>query len=237
MYLLFNFLEIHFYIFQQNIYKIISFELGHFKIAIFLLLFVSGILTSINPCFLSIIPLSISYLLDYKTKNTFILGLISSFISIIVLYLLLNISYQKLIINIPLFSSFTMIVVGLNILNILKFNRIYLNSNNIYKKNLKSSLKNYVIGFIIGISSASCSTPILINILFWISYSNNLLLGAIYLLFYLIGYITPLLFLIHISINSMKLNFINKVRDFLIPFSGSFMLSLGVFSLLENIFI
>lgn len=237
MYLFLNFLQIQFYFFQQNIYKIVSYELNHFHISIFLLLFTSGILTSINPCFISIIPISIYSTMESKNKNIFILGLMTSIISIIIVALMLNNYYQKLIIHIPILSSFTMIIIGLNLLDVLKYSNIYLNSKNIYQSKLNLILKNYITGFIIGLSSSTCSTPILINILFWISYSNNLLLGVIYLLFYLIGYIFPLLLLINMNIHSMKLNIINKLWNYLVPFSGSFMLSLGIFSLLETIFI
>lgn len=235
MYPLLNDLETLFYFLQQNLSQIISYELNHFKIYIFILLFFSGIFTSINPCLISIIPISILYMIESKNKSGFILGLLSSIISVIILALIVYNYYHKLINNIPILSSLLMIIIGLNLLNILQFQNIYLNTNDLYKTKFYLIFKNYITGFIIGLSSSTCSTPILINILFWISYSNNLLLGITYICFYLTGYIFPLLFLINISISSMKLHIINKMWNYFIPFNGSIILSIGIFSLL-NIF-
>ena len=237
MYPLLNNLEVLFYSLQQNLFQVISYELNHFKINIFMLLFTAGIFTSINPCLISIIPISIYHTAESKNKNKFILGLFSSIIAIIMLALIVNNYYQKLIKNAPIFSSLLMIIIGLNLLNILRFQDIHLSTNNIHKTKLHLPLKNCIIRFIIGLSSSTCSTPMLINILFWISYSNNLLLGITYLCFYLIGYVLPLLLLINISISSAKLNIINKIWNYFITSIGSIMLSLGIFSLLETIFI
>lgn len=230
-----NLLEIEIYYLQQNINKLVSYELNHFHISILLLLFIGGVFTSINPCLLSIVPLSLSYIIDSKQqykKNIFIAGLVTSMITMIIFTTLLNSYYQELIKATPIISSISMIIIGLSLLQIIKIEITSIIKNPILISH-DFIFNNYIKGFIIGISSSTCSTPILINILFWISYSNNLLLGIIYICFYLTGYTLPLIILMNITINYIQLDIIQKIWNYIVPLNGSIILGIGVFSLLD----
>uniref|UniRef100_UPI003003749F thiol:disulfide interchange protein n=1 Tax=Anunuuluaehu liula TaxID=3049639 RepID=UPI003003749F len=237
------FFEIQVYYLQQIIYNFLSSELHNFTPYIFMLLLTGGLLTSINPCSISILPLSVSYIDNKKNnhinKYTFIAGLISSLIIIFSLSILLNNYYYKLILNIPIFSSIIIIIIGLNFLKIFNLNFFTINILQFhpFNFNIDSNFSNFIIGLMFGLSSCSCSTPILATLLFWLSNTHNILSGIIYILCYMLGYIIPLFILIEITINYTKIKIISQIWNYLMPVSGSFILGIGLFSLLNHIFI
>lgn len=233
--------EIQIYYLQQIIYNFLYSELDHFTPYLFTLLLTGGLLTSINPCFISMLPLSISYISNKKKVNiakySFLAGLMSSLISIVGFSILLNNYYNKLILNIPIFSSLLIIIIGLNLLQILDLNSFTLHRLKINQFNINLTTSSFIIGLIFGLNSFSCSTPILATILLWLSNTHHILLGTIYITSYLIGYTIPIITLIKTTISYSNMKVISKTWNYIIPVSGSFILGIGIFSLLEKIFI
>lgn len=230
-----NFIKIHFYYLEQYINKLIIHDLSKTTILIFILIFISGVFSSLNPCSISILPVAISYINnDIKIKHNyrkevFIAGTISSFILIIIFTSL----FQAFILSIPIIYSTFMICLGLSLLEIIQFNFMTFN----IKYRYSYLIKDYITGFIVGLNSSSCSTPILSTIIFWISQSKSTGLGIIYSICYLLGYTLPLLFVIQITINYAALLNFKHLWNYLIPISGSIMLGLGTLSLFHSIFI
>lgn len=234
-----NFINLQLYYLEQYVNTAIIYNLHNITVFMFILLFISGILTSVNPCMISILPLTASYI-SYENNNSykklfFILGIISSFIIILMFTALL----QAININIPNISSIYMIIIGLSLLNVISINFISLNTNSIDTVSMQTIIKDYIIGFIVGINSCSCSTPIAATVTFWISKSSFITLGILYLFCYLLGYITPLLILASQSINYINKKLTNVQNNWLtiIPFSGSAMICAGTLSLLKSVFL
>lgn len=237
---LISILETRSYYIQQTIYQFLSFELKEPTLYTIVLLFIGGLLTSFNPCFISINPIIISYI-NYNKKNPnykfmILTGLISSFVTLIIFGIILN-NYSKIIIlNTPIFTSSLIIVIGLNFLNIINLNSlnsIILKYNIFYKS---TNIPSFILGFIFGLSSCSCSTPILASLTIWLHHNQNFVLGIAYIIIYTLGYITPVIILIEITNIYNKITAITKIWRFFTPLSGSFCISIGFFSLLENLF-
>nr|YP_009295570.1 cytochrome c biogenesis protein transmembrane region [Mastocarpus papillatus]AOL58054.1 cytochrome c biogenesis protein transmembrane region [Mastocarpus papillatus] len=224
-------IEIQVYYIQQVIYPFLSSELDNTKIYTFIFLFISGLLTSLNPCFISITPIIISYINDNQQKYIFIIGLFSSMVSIISLSLVIN-TYNRRLLNIPIFTSGLIIIIGLNLLEILNFNLLQVSLLNV-----KTNISNFLIGFIFGLSSFSCSTPVITGILLKIYNNGNIFLEIIYLLCYILGYIMSVIILLETAINYSKIKVISQMWNSIMPISGSFILGMGIFSFLEYIFI
>nr|QCI06981.1 Thiol:disulfide interchange protein [Haraldiophyllum bonnemaisonii] len=60
--------EVLLYTIQQTISSIISLQSNIFSPLTIILIFLSGLLTSLNPCFISVLPLSVSYITTSSKK-------------------------------------------------------------------------------------------------------------------------------------------------------------------------
>nr|WCH56033.1 thiol:disulfide interchange protein [Calliblepharis sp.] len=235
-----NFLEMKSYYLQQKTYIILYSRLNYFYLSTCMLSLLGGILTCFNPCLISLLPISLSSIKDKHNinyTNAIIYGLISSTIIIISMNFLFNKSYNTLVIYIPIFSSILTILIGLHLLQLFKINFSFLNFSNEIQEKSHDFMTYWILGFTIGISSSTCSTPILTTIIIWLNHSENLLLGTLYTVFYLIGYTLPLFLLINIITNYSEIHIINNIWNYIIPTSGSILIATGFFSFLENILI
>nr|UAD87719.1 thiol:disulfide interchange protein [Gracilaria textorii] len=230
------------YIIEQNLYNILASQINSAHPIIFILLILIGLLTSLNPCLLSIIPTSLSYIYAKKLTNNkkklFILGILSSTIINIIIFQALHKQYEYLLHAFPLLSYITTIIISLNLLQIIEFNNRFSYNNNLYNKlSFIPLLYNYTAGLIIGISGSSCTAPILLIILFWISSCKSWLLGIIYTTTYLLSYILPIYLIINQNLNYNPINRWPLVWNNITFLSGCTMLGYSIFSLLNIIFI
>nr|YP_010196884.1 thiol:disulfide interchange protein [Crassiphycus corneus]UAD84688.1 thiol:disulfide interchange protein [Crassiphycus corneus] len=227
---------------EQKLFTVLTSQINHAYPIIFILLIFSGLLTSFNPCLLSIIPTSLSYIygekLTNKNKSIFILGIFSSITFSIPIFQVLHKEYEYLFHIFPILSHIITIIISLNLLQIFEFNNNFNFINNSYQRlSFIPLLYNYMIGFIIGISSTSCTIPILLIIIFWISSCKSWFLGIIYTLTYLLSYTLPIYLIIN---NNIKFNQLNKwppIWNNITLFSGCIMLGYSIFSLLNTVFI
>nr|YP_010903184.1 thiol:disulfide interchange protein [Hypnea cornuta]WCH55637.1 thiol:disulfide interchange protein [Hypnea cornuta] len=192
-----NFLEMKSYYLQQVLYILFYSRLNYSHSYTCMLSLICGILTFLNPCLLSILPISLSSIQNIETRkyqNALIYGLIISNIVMITIIAIFTQSYNKVTIYIPTLSSMLTIFIGLNLLQLLKTNFSFLNRHLKINNNKNYSITTLITGFTIGINSSTCSTPTLTTITIWLNYSSNILWGILYILFYLIGYTMPVFF-------------------------------------------
>nr|QCI05289.1 Thiol:disulfide interchange protein [Compsothamnion thuyoides] len=122
---LYDIYEVYFYILQQNLYRLLILNISQFNIYVCILMFLFGLITSLSPCFLSIMPLSIAYMNSskYSKKNNllFTLGIANTifFFSLIINFI--NIKYFSHIYKVPIFSSIILLIISLNLLQIFNF--------------------------------------------------------------------------------------------------------------------
>lgn len=238
------FVETAMYNLQQRITYILI-NVNSFQLSTCLLFFSAGILTVFNPCFISLFPLSISYINSY-TKNIdkyiFIIGLVTSILVIIFLTNFFSYSFFTYITRIPLLSLIIIVFLSLNLLqvfnifsyfNILNFYHIFnLNQNN---WRVNTEVKSYFTGFIIGLTTVPCNTPIFTMIHFLLYNSNKLLVLFIYLIIYLAGCIFPFLLVFYIFFRYLQAYVLLSMSNVIIPFIGFTTLTISLFFLLEKI--
>lgn len=236
-----NILDIQLYYWQQQLSILISLELGSVTPLTFIILLMAGLITSMNPCLLSVLPLSVSYLygssarIKSVSKIVFIAGITSSFIAMVLVTSIVSQQYANLINVIPISSSVFTIFIGLSLLQVININDFIPNFD-IFSSSLnKQLLQNYITGLVLGLSSTPCSTPIILIILVWLLNVKYWFLGCIYLLIYCLGYILPLVVVINFVFNYNQLLKIVKSWNYLVPISGSCVLGLGIFSFLQKI--
>nr|QHD45213.1 thiol-disulfide interchange protein [Grateloupia turuturu] len=235
-----NFLDIQLYYWQQQLSMLISAELGNCTPLTFTILLMAGLVTSMNPCLLSVLPLSVSYLSSSSahtksvSKLVFIGGVITSFITMVLVTSIVSQQYANLINVIPIFSSIFTILIGLSLLQIINIYNFTSNFDTFSFSSNTQLLQTYITGLIFGLSSTPCSTPIILIILVWLLNVKYWLLGFIYLFIYCLGYIFPLVILINYVLNYDQILNIIKSWNYLIPISGSCILGVGIFSFLQK---
>ncbi len=154
---------------------------------------VAGLLSALLPCSLTQLPLLIAYLGGYESDNKkksvkysifYAIGNSVVFIVLGLLSALIGKSFSILSKKIYIILGILMIIIFLQMINVI----------NIIPKGLKKpttdkkgALGALILGIIGGFFTSPCTTPVLLAILSYVVSTQNIILGAIMLLFYSIG--------------------------------------------------
>nr|YP_010619207.1 Thiol:disulfi de interchange protein [Amplisiphonia pacifica]WAX03220.1 Thiol:disulfi de interchange protein [Amplisiphonia pacifica] len=232
---------IFFYTLQKQLSYLLFVSSNEQVILLSMLLFFFGLITIFTPCFLSLLPLALSYIHSKKNYGlnviVFIAGLLTSFVSLIAFTNLF--SFSIFIYNVPLFSYLILMLVSLDLMKILSISKLNIpfgqyismsSSDNIF-------LQSYLMGLIVGSSSLPCNTSIIIVVTSLVNNLNNIFLVLLYLIIYLAGCLFPLLLILKIKINYNNFSFLLFIWKSVFPVSGSFLFVFSCLSLLKTIFI
>lgn len=170
---------------------------GHFSLIMLAISFLGGLLASVSPCSLAMLPIIIGYVGGYSQGNPaktflqmlfFVLGSSIVFAGIGIICAVTGKVFVAVapIYFILLLSSLLM-VMGLNILGVLDFNIPV-----IVKQIPQSNGKNMIlypilIGAVFALAGTPCSTPILAGIMAFASMSTNILSAVLMLFMFSLG--------------------------------------------------
>jgi len=207
------------------------------------LIFSAGLLTSLGPCSLSLLPITVAYIGGTNSENNnnfkifgFCGGVVLSLVFLGAISGFLGRIYGQLPEFFNIFISIFAITMGLNLLGILKFQFPNIPSLNFVEKNLPPLLAPLITGTTFGLASSPCITPVLATLLAWVSQAKNPLISIIFLFFFGLGQVTPLFFVAITTENMRKLLEFRKYSQ-AIPFcSGIILLTIGVLNILSNWF-
>lgn len=154
---------------------------------------IAGLLSALLPCSLTQLPLLIAYLGGYESDNKkksvkysifYAIGNSLVFMVFGLLSALIGKSFSILSKKIYIILGILMIIIFLQMINVI----------NIIPKGLKKpttdkkgALGALILGIIGGFFTSPCTTPVLLAILSYVVSTQNIILGAIMLLFYSIG--------------------------------------------------
>ena len=202
------------------------------------LIFTAGLLTSLGPCSLSLLPITIAYVGGTK-KNRFKLisfscGVIFSLVTLGALSGFLGKIYGQLPSYYSSLVALIAIIMGLNLLGILKFQLPNGPDLRFMENKLPSLLTPFIIGGAFGFASSPCITPVLATLLAWVSQANNPTIAIIFLLFFGFGQVTPLLLAGATTENLQQFLELRKYSQIIPTLSGLFLVSLGILNLVSN---
>ena len=205
--------------------------------AIFLV-FAAGLLTSLGPCSLSLLPITIAYIGGTK-KNKFKLlgfsaGVVFSLITLGALSGLLGKIYGQLPSFYTSFIALIAIIMGLNLLGILKFQLPNGPDLRFMEDKLPSIITPFTIGGAFGLSSSPCITPVLASLLAWVSQAKNPIISIIFLFFFGLGQVTPLILAGATTENLKQFLELRKYSQIIPTLSGLFLVSIGILNLISN---
>lgn len=241
---MFQSLQLYLYELSQWATQLVNAQLSHVSLVSVTVVALAGLLTSLSPCLLSMLPIMVGYMGGYDSETRqqavfksicFALGLATTLAILGLVAGLFGLVYGQVAIGLPIIVSLVAILMGLNLLGLLPLSLPTLGGPEVSQWNLPPWLKAYALGLTFGIVASPCSTPVLATLLAWISASQNPVLGGALLLAYAVGYVTPLV-LAGTFTNSLKrLLELRQWSSWITPASGVLLLVFGVFSLLNRL--
>ncbi|ACC83980.1 cytochrome c biogenesis protein CcdA [Nostoc punctiforme UO1] len=237
-------LQTQIYQLEQFANSLVSNQLAHLSVVSVGIIFVAGLLTSLTPCMLSMLPITIGYIGGYEAKNRlqaaaqstwFALGLATTLAGMGIIAALVGKVYGQVGIGLPIIVSIIAILMGLNLLEALPLQFPSLGETNWISQDLPIGLRSYLLGLTFGLVASPCSTPVLASLLGWIANTQDLILGAVLLLSYTAGYVAPLILAGTFTASIKKLLELRRWSGWINPVSGALLVGFGVFSLISRI--
>ncbi|HEY9808772.1 MAG TPA: cytochrome c biogenesis protein CcdA [Halomicronema sp.] len=234
-------LKTQLYHLQQIADNLVTGQLTHLTPLSIAIIFLAGLLTSLTPCMLSMLPITIGYIGGYEAKTRlqaaaqstwFSLGLATTLAGLGILAAVAGQVYGQVGIGLPIIVSIIAILMGLNLLEALPLQLPAWGSTDWISKDLPESLRSYLTGLTFGIVASPCSTPVLATLLAWISTTKDPILGSLLLLSYTAGYVAPLILAGTFTASLKKLLELRQWSSWITPLSGALLVAFGVFSLL-----
>ena len=205
-----------------------------------LIVFMGGLLTSLGPCSLSLLPITIAYLAGFKNNQNplqrtilFCSGIVISLVVLGILSSFLGKIYGQLPGFFSIFISLLAIIMGLNLLGVLKFSLPSGPDPEIWKNKVPTALAPVSAGLAFGLASSPCTTPILAVLLAWVAKQANPLSGTIFLGSFAIGQVVPLFVAGTFAASIPKLLSFRPIGKWVPPISGVILLTVGLVSLLS----
>ncbi len=206
----------------------------------FLLIFSAGLLTSLGPCSLSLMPLTIAYIGGSKNKHnqikilSFCSGVIFSLVLLGALSGFLGKIYGQLPHIFTTSISIFAIIMGLNLLGLIRLQLPNSPDFTFIENKVPPFLAPMVTGAAFGLASSPCITPVLATLLAWVSQAKNPLISLIFLFFFGLGQVIPLIIVGFTTESLKKLLEFRKFSQIIPTFSGLILVSLGLLNLISN---
>ncbi len=226
---------------QQLANQLVANQLTHLSWVSIGVIFLAGLLTSLTPCMLSMLPITIGYIGGYEAKSRlqaatqstwFALGLATTLSALGILAAVVGKVYGQVGIGLPIIVSLIAILMGLNLLEALPLQFPAWGGMDWISQDLPEGVRSYLIGLSFGVVASPCSTPVLATLLAWISTTQDPILGGALLVFYTAGYVSPLIVAGTFTASIKKLLELRQWSNWITPISGALLVGFGVFSLL-----
>lgn len=165
----------------------------------FILIYLGGVLTSISPCILSMVPVMIGYIGGYSEKSrlkgfimsmAFVLGLSVTFALLGILAALLGQIFGQIGQGWYYIIAAVAIIMGLHLLGVINISFPTLKKMPIKSKGV---IPSFFIGMLFGLVASPCATPVLAVIMTYIAAQGNLVTGGAMLFVYGLGHGLPLI--------------------------------------------
>ncbi|OKH16926.1 cytochrome c biogenesis protein CcdA [[Limnothrix rosea] IAM M-220] len=234
-------LSLQLYQLQQWGDRLVDQQLDHWSVLSIFLVFGAGLLTSLTPCTLSMLPITIGYIGGAEEKTRlqtifqsiwFAVGLATTLAALGIVAAGFGQIYGQIGIGLPIVVSGIAIVMGLNLLEIIQIQFPSIGATDWITNDLPKGVRAYLVGLTFGLVASPCSTPVLATLLAWVSTTHDLVLGAGLLLAYTLGYVMPVLIAGIFTASLKKLLSLRQWSGWINPVSGALLVGFGIFSLL-----
>ena len=239
-----EFFQTQLYLLERFADRIVSTQLDHLSLVSIGVIFLAGLVTSLTPCMLSMLPITVGYIGGYQSEGRFqaaaqsswfALGLATTLAILGIVATTIGKVYGQIGVGLPIVVSLVAIAMGLNLLEILPLRFPSLGATDWIGEDLPRGLRSYLIGLTFGLIASPCSTPVLATLLTWVATTQNLVLGGGLLVAYAMGYVLPLVIAGTFTASIKRILELRRWSSWINPVSGALLLGFGIFSLLSRL--
>ena len=205
------------------------------------LVFGGGALTSLGPCSLSLLPVTLAYLAGFEDGRppwqrslAFCGGIVGALVILGSLSGMIGRIYGQVPALIPSLVAVLAIVMGLNLLGVLRIPLPAGPDPENWRSKVPAPLAPVAAGLAFGVAASPCTTPVLAVLLGWIAQSGRPLVGMALLTSFGIGQVVPLLIAGTFAATVPKLLALRSLGRWVPPISGVVLLSTGLLTLIAR---
>ncbi|MFL0732602.1 MAG: cytochrome c biogenesis CcdA family protein [Prochlorococcus sp.] len=225
----------------RNSEQLLSHGLSHLSPLTLVLVFAAGLLTSLGPCSLSLLPVTLAYLAGFDSQQppwqrsmAFCAGIVGALVLLGSLSGLIGRIYGQIPGVVPTFVALLAVLMGLNLLGLIKLPLPTGPDPNLWRQRVPAPLAPIAAGLAFGLAASPCTTPVLAVLLGWIAQSGQPLAGIVLLTCFGLGQVLPLLLAGGAAASVPKLLALRPIGRWIPPMSGAVLLTTGVLSLLAR---
>jgi cytochrome c-type biogenesis protein len=237
-------LQTQLYQLQQFADNLVSSQLADLNWVSVAVIFAAGLLTSLTPCMLSMLPITIGYIGGYEAQSRvqaavqstwFAFGLATTLAGLGIVASVFGKVYGQIGVGLPIVVSAIAIVMGLYLLDAIPMPLPSFGGTEWISQEWPKGLRSYLLGVTFGLVASPCSTPVLATLLAWVSTTGEPIVGGGLLLAYSVGYVAPLILAGTFTATLKKLLSLRQWSAWITPTSGALLVGFGVFSLLSRL--
>ncbi|MFM7676503.1 MAG: cytochrome c biogenesis protein CcdA [Synechococcus sp.] len=213
------------------------------------LVFGAGLLTSLGPCSLSLLPVTLAYLAGFGGGTTpagrqslpllrslsFAGGIVAALVLLGLASGLLGRLYGQLPSQIPVLVAVVALLMGLNLLGLLKVPLPAGPDPERWRRRVPAPLGPLAAGLAFGLAATPCTTPVLAVLLTWMAQSGRPLAGMLLLTCFGAGQVVPLLLAGTAAASLPGLLRLRRVGQWIPPISGVLLITTGGLTLLSHL--
>ena len=222
--------------------QLLSTSLAHPGALTLLLVFAGGLLTSLGPCSLSLLPVTLAYLAGFADQQerpwqrslSFCAGIVASLVLLGLASGALGRIYGQVPGLIPTLVAVLAVLMGLNLLGLLPLQLPSGPDPERWRQRVPKALAPVAAGLAFGLAASPCTTPVLAVLLAWIAQAGDPLAGVVLLTAFAAGQVMPLLLAGTAAAWVPRLLALRALGQWVPPISGVVLLATGTLTLLAR---
>lgn len=212
--------------------------------------FAGGLLTSLGPCSLSLLPVTLAYLAGFSSASaspdapprqppwlrsiSFAAGIVAALVLLGLVSGLLGRIYGQIPGLIPTVVAVLALLMGLNLLGLLRLPLPTGPDPELWRQRVPAPLAPMAAGLAFGLAATPCTTPVLAVLLAWMAQNGKPLVGMLLLTSFGAGQVVPLLLAGTAAASLPHLLSLRRVGQWVPPISGVVLVTTGALTLVAN---